>query len=156
MLKDRLHELWDFDLMGNPKAINIEILKKSGTQGEEGRLLAAVRLLPAVLPHRRHRRHHRRHRHPALGGCFGNRLGTDPRHHLAVPAQGSAQHALTPAPQFFLPLCPPGTGRDFYSPGKSASFCRRIPCTITSTAARCSSVSPVRSSPGSGGVRPSR
>lgn len=29
-------------------------------QGEEGRLLAAVRLLPAVLPHRRHRRHHRR------------------------------------------------------------------------------------------------
>ena len=33
MLKDRLHELWDFDLMGNPKAINIEILKKSGTHG---------------------------------------------------------------------------------------------------------------------------
>lgn len=33
MLEDRLHELWDFDLMGNPKAINIEILKKSGTHG---------------------------------------------------------------------------------------------------------------------------
>ena len=89
-------------------------------------------------------------------GCFGNRLGTDPRHHLAVPAQGSAQHALTPAPQFFSPSRPPGTGRDFYFPGKSASFCRRMPRTITSTAARCSSVSPVRSSPGSGGVRPSR
>lgn len=97
-----------------------------------------------------------RHRHPALGGCFGNRLGTDPRHHLDVPAQGSAQYALTPAPQFFLPLCPSGTGRDFYFPGKSVSFCRRMPRTITSTAARCSSVSPVRSSPGSGGVRPSR
>ena len=61
-----------------------------------------------------------------IGGITGDRLGTDPWHHLAVPAQGSAQYALSPAPQFFSLSVRPGQGGIFISPGNpchSAGAC---------------------------------